>query len=103
VFGEYDDEKLSSIQYQNHVMLPHLELLKLSDLDNLIWLYPENYCQPKGPSQSLGNLTIVECPKVIIPSFNLKVGYDQTQHRPNEVRTFIEMLYSFVVFMLLFY
>ncbi|KAK2441151.1 hypothetical protein QL285_012480 [Trifolium repens] len=91
VFGEYDDEKLSSIQYQNHVMLPHLELLKLSYLDNLIWLCPEN-CQPKWPSQPPGIITISKCPKVIIPSLNLRVDHDQTQHRPNEVSTLIEML-----------
>jgi hypothetical protein len=102
VFGEYDDEKLSSIQYQNHVMLPHLEHLKLSYLDNLIWLCPEN-CQPKWPSQPPGILTIEKCAKVIIPSFNLRVDHDQTQHRLNEVSTLIEMLYSFVVFMLFFF
>jgi hypothetical protein len=35
-----------------------------------------------------------------IPWFNLKVGYDKSQHRVNEVSTRIEMFYSFVVFKL---
>jgi hypothetical protein len=33
VFGECDHECLSSHQNQNHVMLPHLELLELNDVD----------------------------------------------------------------------
>jgi hypothetical protein len=99
VFGECDHECLSSHQNQNHVMLPHLEVLKLRWLDNLVGMCPEN-CQAKWPSQSLRILDIHRCPKLAIPWFYLKVGYDQSQHHLNEVSTHIEMFYSFVVFTL---
>ncbi|PNX73534.1 disease resistance (CC-NBS-LRR class) family protein, partial [Trifolium pratense] len=85
VFGdECDHEFLSSHQNQNQAMLPHLEVLELSFLDNLIGMCPEN-CQAKWPSHSLRILTIVFCPKLAIPWFNLKVGYDQSQHHLNQI------------------
>ncbi|PNX85663.1 putative CC-NBS-LRR resistance protein [Trifolium pratense] len=93
VFGECDHECLSSHQNQNDVMLPHLEVLKLSWLHNLVGMCPEN-CQAKWPSQSLRILDITGCPKLAIPWFNLKVGYDQRQHHLNEVSTHIE-IFSF--------
>ncbi|PNX81340.1 disease resistance (CC-NBS-LRR class) family protein, partial [Trifolium pratense] len=71
VFGESYQEHLSSHQYQNHVMLPHLEALKLLYLDNLVAMCPEN-CQAKWPSQSMKMLVILGCPKLAIPWFNLK-------------------------------
>ncbi|MCH81327.1 disease resistance protein [Trifolium medium] len=86
VFGECYQEHLSSHQYQNHVMLPHLEALKLLYLDNLVGMCPEN-CQAKWPSQSMKMLVILGCPKLAIPWFNLKVGYDQRQHHLKEVST----------------
>ena len=96
VFGKCDhEEHLSS----HHVMLPHLEVLGLSLLGNLVGMCPEN-CQAKWLSQSLRMLNIGNCPKLAIPWFNLKVGYDQRPHHPNEVRTLIEMFYIFVIFML---
>lgn len=99
VFGKCDHkEHLSS----HHVMLPHLEVLGLSSLENLIGMCPEN-CQANWSSQCLRMLNIYNCPNMAIPWFNLKVGYDQRQHHPNEVRNLIEMLYCFVVLMLFFY
>ncbi|KEH33874.1 disease resistance protein (CC-NBS-LRR class) family protein [Medicago truncatula] len=92
VFGKCDHkEHLSS----HHVMLPHLEVLGLSSLENLIGMCPEN-CQANWSSQCLRMLNIYNCPNMAIPWFNLKVGYDQRQHHPNEVRNLIEMLYCFV-------
>ncbi|RHN67148.1 putative P-loop containing nucleoside triphosphate hydrolase, leucine-rich repeat domain, L [Medicago truncatula] len=80
VFGKCDHkEHLSS----NHVTLPHLEALRLSSLENLIGMFPEN-CQANWSSQCLRMLNIYHCPKMAIPWFNLKVGYDQSQHHPNE-------------------
>lgn len=80
VFGKCDHkEHLSS----HHVMLPHLEVLGLSSLRNLIGMCPEN-CKAKWPSQSLRMLKIDDCTKLVIPWFNLKVGYDQRPHHPNE-------------------
>ncbi|CAJ2639831.1 unnamed protein product [Trifolium pratense] len=87
VFGESYQEHLSSHQYQNHVMLPHLEALKLLYLDNLVGMCPEN-CQAKWPSQSMKMLVILGCPKLAIPWFNLKVGYDQRQHHLKEIWSF---------------
>ncbi|MCI21291.1 disease resistance protein (CC-NBS-LRR class) family protein, partial [Trifolium medium] len=84
VFGECDHERLSSLQCQNHVMLPHLEALNLLYLDNLIGMCPEN-CQAKWPSQSMRILVIQGCPNLAIPWFNLKVGYGQRQHHLNQV------------------
>jgi hypothetical protein len=97
VFGECDNECLSS--HQNHVMLPHLKVLKLCWLGNLIGMGPENG-QAKWPSESLRILDIRGCRKVAIPWFNLKADYYQRQHHLNEVSTHIEMFYSFVVFTL---
>ncbi|KAK2441211.1 disease resistance protein [Trifolium repens] len=101
VFGKCDQEHLSSHQYKNHVMLPQLEDLNLICLYNLIGLCPEYY-QAKWPSQSIRILHIWGCPKLAIAWFNLKVGYDPRQHRPNEVSTHIEMLYNFAVVFVLF-
>ncbi|KAK2441185.1 disease resistance protein [Trifolium repens] len=84
VFGKCDHEHLSSFQNQNHVMLPHLEVLKLVYLDNLIGMYPENY-QANWPSQSLRILTIEYCRKMVIPWFHLNSGYHQSQHHPNDI------------------
>jgi hypothetical protein len=88
VFGEYDHERLSSYQYQNHVMLPHLEVLELNNVRNLIGICPEN-CEAKWPPQSPRIINIQRCPKLAIPWFNLKVGYDKSQHHLNEVSTHI--------------
>ncbi|MCI53806.1 disease resistance protein (CC-NBS-LRR class) family protein, partial [Trifolium medium] len=52
VFGECDHERLSSHQYQNHVILPRLEALTLCRLSNLIGMCPE-HCHAKWPPQSL--------------------------------------------------
>ncbi|GAU22763.1 hypothetical protein TSUD_129750 [Trifolium subterraneum] len=65
-------------------MVPHLEVLELLNLYNLIGMFPDN-CQAKWPSQSVRTLTIEDCPKLAIPWFNLKVGYDQRQHRLNDI------------------
>jgi len=95
VFGKCDhEEHLSS----HHVMLPHLDVLILSSLGNLIGMCPES-CQAKWPSQYLTIVTIMGCQKLAMPWFNLKVGHDQRQHRLNEVRTLTEIHYSFRVLM----
>ncbi|CAJ2668960.1 unnamed protein product [Trifolium pratense] len=93
VFGECDHEYVSS--HQNHVMLPHLEDLNLVDLDNLIGICPES-CQAKWPSQSLRILHIQGCPKLAIPWFNLKDGYDQSEHHLNEIWS-LQCLQSFTL------
>ncbi|WJX37662.1 hypothetical protein P8452_25406 [Trifolium repens] len=48
------------------------------------WDVPKN-CRAKWPSQSLRILDIRGCPKLAIPWFNLKVGYDKSQHRLDEI------------------
>ncbi|KAK2441172.1 disease resistance protein [Trifolium repens] len=83
VFGECDHERLSSYQYQNHVLLPHLEALTLSELPNLTGMCPE-HCHAKWPPQSLWKLTLHNCPKFVGPWFNFMVGYDQRTHHLNE-------------------
>jgi hypothetical protein len=88
VFGKCDHENHSSYQYKNHVMLPHLEVLELNDVENLIGMCPEN-CEAKLPPQSPRIINIQRCPKLAIPWFNLKVGYDKSQHHLNEVSTHI--------------
>ncbi|GAU42345.1 hypothetical protein TSUD_287790 [Trifolium subterraneum] len=84
VFGKCDHEHLSSYQNLNNAMLPHLEVLKLVYLENLIGMCPENY-QANWPSQSLRILTIQNCRKLAIPWFSLNAGYDQRQHHLNEI------------------
>jgi hypothetical protein len=81
VFGKCDHEHLS---YKNNVMLPYLETLNLTYLQNLIGMLPENY-QANWPSQSLRILTIDNCRKMAIPWFNLNAGHHQSQHHLNEV------------------
>ncbi|WJX37658.1 hypothetical protein P8452_25402 [Trifolium repens] len=83
VFGKCDHKHLSSYQKQNHVMLPHLEVLKLFYLENLIGMCPENY-RANWPSQSLRILDIQGCPKLALPWFNLNAG-NQSQHHLNEI------------------
>ncbi|KAK2441149.1 disease resistance protein [Trifolium repens] len=83
VFGKCDHEHLSSYQNLNHVMLPHLEVVQLNILDNLIGMCPENY-QANWPSQSLRILGIWGCRKMAIPWFNLNADYHQSQHHLNE-------------------
>ncbi|KAK2441206.1 disease resistance protein [Trifolium repens] len=78
VFGKCGHEHRSS--YQNHAMLPHLEVLQLFNLKNLIGMCPENY-QANWPSQSLMILEIWGCPEMAIPWFNLKAS----QHHLNEI------------------
>ncbi|XP_058782260.1 probable disease resistance protein At4g27220 [Vicia villosa] len=63
VFGECGHEHHSSYQYKNHIMLPHLESLKLHNLDNFIGMCPEK-CEAKWPSQSLRTMTIHDCSKL---------------------------------------
>jgi hypothetical protein len=57
-------------------MLPHLEVLELNNVRNLIGICPEN-CEAKWPPQSPRIINIQRCPKLAIPWFNLKVGYDK--------------------------
>ncbi|MCH91087.1 disease resistance protein (CC-NBS-LRR class) family protein, partial [Trifolium medium] len=83
VFGECDHERLSSYQYQNHVLLPHLEDLTLSQLPNLIGMCPE-HCHAKWPPQSLWKLNIDNCGRLVTRWFNFEVGYDQRTHHLNE-------------------
>jgi Leucine-rich repeat (LRR) protein len=80
VFGKCDHEHLS---YKNNAMLPYLETLNLTYLQNLIGMLPENY-QANWPSQSLRILDIQGCHKLAIPWFNLNAG-NQSQHHLNEV------------------
>ncbi|WJX31676.1 hypothetical protein P8452_20081 [Trifolium repens] len=96
VFGKRDHENHSSYQYKNHVMLPHLEVLELHYVENLIGMCPEN-CEAKWPSESMRIVDILGCPKLAIPWFNLKADYDKSQHHLNEIWSFqcLQSLTSF--------
>jgi hypothetical protein len=61
VFGECDHQSHSSQQYQNQNLHPYLKRLKLTDLDNLIGVCPENNCE-KWPSSTV--LIVEKCPKL---------------------------------------
>jgi len=93
VFGECDHNH----QFQNHIMLPNLEVLRLCYLHNLIGICPK-YCQAKWPSESLKTLTVRHCLKLPTSWIAMMAGSRQKQHHLNEVRTVIEIIYSFVLF-----
>ncbi|CAJ2645387.1 unnamed protein product [Trifolium pratense] len=61
VFGECDHQNHSSQQYPNQNLHPYLKRLKLTDLDNLIGICPENNCE-KWPSSTV--LIVENCPKL---------------------------------------
>jgi len=84
IFGECYHEHHSSNLYLNHTMLPQLEVLKLSSLDNLIGMCPE-YCHAKWPSHSLRDLVVEDCPKLDMLWIALMIRSGHSQHRLNEV------------------
>jgi len=86
----------SSHQYQNHTMLPQLEVLKLSSLDNLIGMCPE-YCHAKWPSHSLRHLVVDGCPKLAMSWIVVMIRSDHSQHSRNEVCSCRSIIY-FVLF-----
>ncbi|XP_073220073.1 putative disease resistance protein At5g05400 isoform X2 [Cicer arietinum] len=63
VFGACDHQHHSSRQYPNQNMHPYLKLLKLTNLDNLIGVCPENNCE-KWPSSTA--LIVERCPKLSV-------------------------------------
>ena len=84
IFGECDHEHHSSNLYSNHTMLPQLEVLKLSSLDNLVGICPE-YCHAKWPSHSLRDLVLEDCSKLDMSWIALMIRSGHSQHRLNEV------------------
>jgi hypothetical protein len=80
LFGECDHQH----QFQNHIMLPNLENLKLCYLHNLIGISPK-YCQAKWPSESLKTLTVRHCAKLPTSWIAMMAGSNQRQHHRNEV------------------
>jgi len=96
IFGECDHKHHSSHQYSNHTMLPQLEVLELSSLDNLIGMCPE-YCHAKWPSHSLRHLVVDGCPKLAMSWIVVMIRSDHSQHSRNEVCSCRSIIY-FVLF-----
>ncbi|KAK2441212.1 disease resistance protein [Trifolium repens] len=92
VFAECDQEHISS--YQNHIILPHLEVLKLSYLHNLTGMY--KYDQERWPSQSLKMLSIEDCPKLVISwitNFDVTIAYHEhrlwNENKPSKLQELV--------------
>ncbi|KAJ1441270.1 P-loop containing nucleoside triphosphate hydrolase [Sesbania bispinosa] len=81
VFGECDHDDHSAHQYQNHIMLPHLEVLSLESLENLVGICPENY---HAKWSSPRKLTMKNCQKLATSWIAVMDGSYQRQHHLNE-------------------
>jgi len=89
IFGECDHEHHSSHKYQNHIMLPQLEVLNLSFLDSFIGICPK-YCHAKWPSHSLRDLVVKYCPKLAMSWIGVMICSEHSQHSRNKVCTILQ-------------
>ncbi|XP_061349794.1 disease resistance protein At4g27190-like [Gastrolobium bilobum] len=71
----------TSHQYDNHNMLPRLDILYLDGLENLVGICPKNYLA-KWPTQR--DLTLGHCPKLTASWIAVMDGTEQRQQHLNE-------------------
>ncbi|XP_027340950.1 probable disease resistance protein At5g43730 [Abrus precatorius] len=64
VFGECDHEDHSSNHYENKIILPHLEVLTLINLQNLVRIGVVNHLVNRSSQRVV--LTVVRCPKLTL-------------------------------------